>query len=375
MVLLFVVNSGSFFLSHRLPLAVAARDAGFEVHVATGPGPEGAEIKAYGFFYYQIPLSRSGTNPLQEIRCIYSLILLFRKIKPRLIHLVTIKPVVYGGIIARLMGVPAVVAAISGLGSVFVEKSRYGKWLSPLMLRLYRVALKHENGRVIFQNESDRSVLIEGGAIEEAQAVLIRGSGVELTLYSMTSEPPGVPVVSFASRLLKQKGVNEFVDAAQRINQRGINCRFWLIGEPDPGNPSSISYDEFEHLKQRPYLEVLGFRTDIPELLSASSLVVLPSYYGEGLPKILIEAAACGRAVVTTDHPGCRDAVVPDVTGSLVPVQDSQSLAEAIEYLVLDPVLRKKMGVAGRRLAESEFDVRAVVETHLKLYNELRSCT
>lgn len=372
--LLFVVNIPEFFVSHRLPLALGAREAGFDVHVATGPG-EAGQITSLGFPHHIFPLSRSGKNALGELRSLWALFRLMRRLKPDLVHLVTIKPVLYGGVMARLARVPSVVAAISGLGTVFVGTSGKARRVRKAVEAWYRLALRHRNIRVIFQNPDDRAVLVGLGAVREAQTVLIRGSGVDLSACLLVPEPPGTPVVSFAARLLSDKGVGEFVEAARLLRARGVGARFWLIGASDPSNPSSASELDLETWRQEAVVEVLGHRTDVPLLFSQSHIVVLPSYYGEGLPKVLIEAAASGRAVVTTDHPGCRDAIEPNRTGLLVPVRDPVALADAIQVLVEDPALRQSMGAAGRALAEREFAIEHVMEAHLAVYRELLSTT
>ena len=372
--LLFVINTPEFFLSHRLPLALAARDAGHSVQIATGPGAACEQIKTMGFVHHCLPISRSGAKPWMELYSLWSLWRLLHGIRPDILHLVTIKPVLYGGMMARLSGIPAVVAAISGLGSVFVTSSRSAKWLRYGVKLLYRLALGHPKVMAIFQNADDQSILIELGTVREDQTILIRGSGVSLTDHSIEPEPEGELVVTFASRFLKEKGILEFIAAARILKERGIGAHFWLVGQPDHGNRSSISYEEVERWQKEGLIEYLGYRTDIADVFSRTNLVVLPSYR-EGLPKVLIEAAACGRAIVTTDVPGCRDAIEPNVTGLLVPARDATALANAIEKLLNDPYLRKSMGAAGRELAELEYGIDKVVEAHLKIYRELtESC-
>ncbi len=373
MIVLFVVNVPEFFLSHRLPLAIAAREAGYEVHVVTGPGEAAQRISELGFAHYVFPLSRSGRNPLSELRSFGALYRLMQQIRPNLVHLVTIKPVLYGGLMARLARVPAVVAAVSGLGFVFVSQEGKGLWLRRGIETLYKFAFGHRNIRVIFQNPDDRAVVVGLGAVREDQTLLVRGSGVALNDYPMLPEPEGVPVVSFAARLLVEKGVLEFVEAAKILKARGATARFWLIGAPDPGNPASVTETDVAAWENEKILEPLGLRSDIAALFAKSHIVVLPSYYGEGLPKVLIEAAACGRAVVTTDHPGCRDAIEPGLSGLLVPVRDAVALANAIQQLLEDSAMRRRMGEAGRALAEHEFTIEKVVEAHLGVYRELLS--
>jgi len=370
LILLFVVNIPEFFLSHRLPLAIAARNAGVTVHVATGPGQACEQIDRLGFEHHLLPISRSGTNPLAELRAFWGLYKVMREIRPDLVHLVTIKPVLYGGLMARLAGVPAMVAAISGLGTVFIERDQKRSWMRSGVEWFYRLALGHPNAKVIFQNPDDRAALIGIRAVREEKTALIRGSGVSLAVYPMRPEPEGVPVVTFAARLLKDKGVREFVEAARALKERGVVARFWLVGSPDLGNLTSISEEELSQWSKNGLVEALGYRTDIPDLFAKSNIVVLPSYR-EGFPKVLIEAAACGRAVVTTDVPGCCDAIEPETTGLLVPARDASALADAIQALIDAPLRRKQMGVSGRALAEREYAIEKVVDAHLAIYREL----
>ncbi|WP_202980226.1 glycosyltransferase family 4 protein [Marinobacter fonticola] len=369
--LLFVVNAPEFFLSHRLPIALAARQAGYEVHVATAAGGGVRNILELGFDHHVIPLARSGQNPFREIRSIFAIYQLFSELKPDLVHLITIKPLLYGGIAAKLAGVRATVAAVSGLGTVFMDvgAARVRRWLVSL---LYRLALSQNRLSVIFQNPDDRNALLKLGALRQAEVRMIRGSGVDLGGYSLLPEPEGTPVVAMASRLLRDKGVFEFVEAARLLEERGVLVRMRLIGSVDSGNPSSVTEEQVTSWRKEGVVELPGYRSDIAAEYAASHIVCLPSYR-EGLPKGLVEAAACGRAVVTTDVPGCRDAIEPEVTGVLVPVKNSVALADAIQILVNCRERRIQMGRAGRELAEREFAIEKIVDQHLNIYRELLS--
>jgi glycosyltransferase involved in cell wall biosynthesis len=369
--ILFVVNSPEFFLSHRLPIALAARDAGYEVHVATADGDAVREIRRLGLVHHTVAIARSGQNPLAELGSIISLYRLFRELKPDLVHLITIKPVLYGGIAARLAGISAVVAAVSGLGTVFVAQSAAARVRRMLVSGLYRLAFSQRRLAVIFQNPDDRDGLLAIGALSKDQVRMIRGSGVNLADYSFVPEPEGTPVVVMAARLLRDKGVYEFVEAARQLKSRGVDVVMRLIGAPDPGNPNSVEQAELDGWSAEGVVELLGYRSDIAGQYAAANIVCLPSYYGEGLPKTLVEAAACGRAVITTNHPGCRDAVEPDVTGVLVPVKSAPALADAIQMLIETPERRLRMGRAGRELAEQVFSIDRIVEQHLAIYKEL----
>lgn len=352
---------------------MAAREAGYTVHVATGGGQGVKKIKSAGFAHHGVALSRSGKNPLHELQAIFSLYRLMRRVRPAIVHLVTIKPVLYGGLAARLAGVPAVVAAVSGLGTVFVAQGVAARTLRRLVQVFYKMAFAHRNLKVIFQNPDDRAALLAFQATDPANTTIIRGSGVDLAAYPLTPEPAEPVVVSFAARLLKEKGVEEFVQAARLLHERGCQARFWLIGNPDPGNPSSVSEDDLERWRREGVVELLGFRADIPTLFAQSHIVALPSYYGEGLPKTLVEAAATSRAVVTTDMPGCRDAIEPGKSGVLIPIKDPTALADAVQWLIENPRRRQEMGAAGRKLAEREFAIEKIVAAHLRIYAELEA--
>lgn len=369
--LLIVVNELDFFLSHRLPVALAARDAGMQVHVATRASERAADLAALGLIHHAVPMSRSGMHPLQELRSLLALRRLMRDLEPALVHLVTIKPVLYGGIAARLAGVPAVVAAISGLGLVFSRRGLRAGLVRGIVTALYRAALTQPRLRVIFQNPTDRDTLVGAGLVDPARTTMIPGSGVDLARYAHVPEPAGVPCVLFAARLLRDKGIVEFVAAARQLRRSGCSARFLVAGTPDPGNPTSVTAADLARWQAEGDVELLGFRSDMATLLAASHVVALPSYYGEGLPKVLVEAAACGRAVVTTDFPGCRDAIEPDVSGLLIPPREVPALAAALRRLIDDDGLRKRLGAAGRRLAERCYAIEQIVAQHLQIYDEL----
>lgn len=370
--LLFIINVDWFFISHRLPIALRALEVGYEVHILCTITKHADYLGDLGFIVHPFDFSRSGKNVIKEISCFYKLYQLVKNLKPDLVHLVTIKPVLYGGIIARILGVPGVVSAISGLGFLFVEREGVKtRFLRSAALILYRFAMGHPNQRVIFQNPTDMNTLVNTGSVQKNKTKMIRGSGVNLFDYPMRGEPDGIPVIIMASRLLKDKGVYEFVAAARIIKEKGINAKFQLVGESDPGNPESVAEDALQAWKIDGIVECLGYRSDIAELFSLAHIVTLPSYYREGLPKVLIEAATCGRPVITTDEPGCRDAIEPGVSGVLVPARDAMALAEAIEDLLSHDERRRKMGYAGRNLAEREFSIENVVANHLDIYREL----
>lgn len=368
--LLFIVNVDWFFVSHRLPIALAALEAGYEVHLGAALTGMDCSLKQLGVIVHDLPISRSGTNPFAELITLKAICSLVREVQPDIVHLVTSKAMLYGGLAARICRTPAVVVSVPGLGYLFMAQGLKAFMIRSVVLFLYRLALGMDNLRVIFQNANDREILVRRGGVTPEKSIMIRGSGVDLAKYAATPEPDGLPVVAMASRLLLDKGVREFVAAARLLKERGIKARFLLIGETDPDNPASVPAEVLDAWRSEQIVELLGFRPDIAEIFAASHLVVLPSY-GEGLPKVLLEAAACSRAVVTTDLPGCSDAVIPGKTGLLVPAKNSEALADAIEKLIEDSCLRQSMGREGRHLAEKTFDVLAVVHKHLAIYTDL----
>lgn len=368
--LMFVVNVDWFFLSHRLPIALEAMRQGYQVHIATGLTDKLDELRRNGLVVHPLALDRSSAGFGNAWRTMGQLWQIFKAVRPDVVHLVTIKPVLLGGLVARMAGVPAVVAAVSGLGFVFMARGAKAAVRRWLVGALYRAALGHHNVKVIFQNADDLRSVVKVAHLPAAKVAMIRGSGVDLARYAHVPLPEGVPVVVLAARLLADKGVLEFVQAARLLMHRGCNARFVLVGTVDTANPTSFTEADVTAWVHDGVVEWWGHRADMPQVLAAARLVVLPSYR-EGLPKVLIEAAACGRAVVTTDVPGCRDAIEPGTTGVLVPARDAVALAKAIEDLIGDPARCQKMGSAGRSLAEKAFDIRQVVAEHLQIYLEL----
>ncbi len=365
--LLFVVNVDWFFLSHRLPIALEAMRQGYEVHIAAGITDRLAEMQAHGLHVHPLDISRSKTGPSEALQVAGQIWRVYKTVQPDVVHLVTIKPVLMGGILARLAGVPAVVAAVSGLGFVFLETGLFAALRRKLVGVLYRASFGHRNLKVIFQNAQDKATLVQLAGLSETKTELIRGSGVDVSQFTAGPLPGGAPVVMLAARLLADKGVREFVQAARLLKTAGSTARFCLVGTADLHNPASLTQPELDAFQKESIVELWGHRTDMAATLAAAHIVVLPSYR-EGLPKVLIEAAACGRAVVTTDVPGCRDAIEPGVTGVLVPARDAQALSQAIAALLSDPQRCHAMGQAGRALAEQAFDIQQVVAQHLRIY-------
>lgn len=368
--ILYNVNIPRFFISHRLPLALAAQQAGYDVHVTTSDADSEhvAKIRASGLPYHPLPLAQHGTSPLTEARTLQAMIALYRQLKPDLVHHVSIKPVLYGGIAARLTGVPAVVGAMSGLGYVFIGQQRKPRLLRQIVKPLLKLALGHPNTRMIFQNEDDLNVFTGLGLIQREATALIRGSGVDVNTFTPQPEASGKPVVLFAGRLMWQKGVGAFVELARAL--RG-QARFVIAGYAEATSPDTVPLEQLQAWADEGIIEWWGKRDDMPQVFAQSHVVVLPSTYGEGVPKVLIEAAACGRALVTTDTPGCRDICRHAETGLLVAPADHTALVAAVQKLLADSTLRQQMGERGRALVLRDFALDVIVEQTFALYRHM----
>jgi glycosyltransferase involved in cell wall biosynthesis len=374
--LLFVVNDTAIFASHRLPVAVAAARAGYEVHLAAlDSGDSGAldVLREHDIAFHPLHVDRTGLSPLEDLRMALELAGIVRKVRPALMHTVTIKPVIYGGILARLLGVPNLVSAVTGLGQVFTDRQSMPSPVRALARALYRLALGHKNSCTIFQNPDDRAFMVDANLVSADRTALIRGSGVDLTTFVPTPEPPRPAVVILPARLLWDKGIREFVEAARILREAGLDARLALVGEPPPHNRGSVPRETIEAWVQDGLIEWWGHQTDMPAVYARSHIVCLPSYYGEGVPRALIEAAACGRPIVTADTPGCREVVRDGVNGVLVPPRAAAPLAAALRALVLDPARCEAMGRRGRELAVAEFSVEHVVEATLEVYASLEA--
>lgn len=370
--LLFVTNDAWFFVSHRLELASTMHESGWSCFVSARPDETVDQIEKAGAKFLPWSVRPRGKSFLTEISTFLELRKVLKEVKPDLVHMITIKPVLYGGILCRLMGVPSCVFAVSGLGALFSGTSLFSRMLRFPLILIYRFVVNHPNNILIFQNEDNKKQLLTLLGID-ANTRLIRGSGVNLSNFALIEEPSGIPVVTLAARLLKDKGIGEFVDAAAILMERGLEVKCQVAGgNSGAGNPAAYTQNELETLQQKTHIDWLGEVKNIPDLFSKSNIVVLPSYH-EGLPKVLVEAGAAGRPVVTTNIPGCKDAITPGETGLLVPVRDPIALANAIETLLLDKSLRQKMGGAGRELVEREMQTTSISAQHKTIYEDLNS--
>lgn len=366
--LLFVLNDAPFFITHRLPLALAARDAGFEVHVAVPFEPEPvALMKSENLHHHDIPLRRGARAIGGELSLIRAIWRVVRQVRPDLMHAVTMKPVVYGGLVARLARVPAVVHAVTGLGYLFLIEGTAARAQRSFVKRLYKFALGHRNAHVIFQNPDDLQLFLDSRLVDPDIVSMIKGCGVDTTAFPATPELDGDPVVMFPARILGDKGVREFVEAVRALKPKYPSTRFVLVGRTDPDNPTDVGEAGIRAWEKEGIVEWWGFSTDMAGAFAKAHVVCMPSYR-EGLPRVLIEAASCGRPIVTADVPGCREIVRDGENGLLVPVRDGSATAQAIERLLTDPALRKRMGARGREIVEAEFSVGDFVANSLAAY-------
>lgn len=367
--LLFVVNDLACFFSHRLSIARVAREAGFEVHIAVRGAATSARLRAEGMHGHHLALDRGlGSSLWRELAALNDLRLLLRRLAPDLVHFVTLKPVLYGGILLRLFGGGPAVFAVNGLGSSYISSS----WTMRLLRAAYRVplrfALGYHRARVIVQNTDDYVLLT--GFTERSRLVLIKGSGADPNQFRPAPRQCASAIVVLAARMLWDKGVGEFVAAARLLKAKGSDARFVLVGETDPCNPTAIAPDQLEAWRAEGVVEWWGFRSDMPAILQRAHIACLPSYR-EGLPKFLIEAAAAGLPIVTSDCPGCREIVRNGENGFLVPPRRVAELALALERLLDDPVLRGRQGQRGRERVLQEFSDKLVVDQTMALYRTM----
>lgn len=370
---LMVVNDIAWFWSHRLPLAREILAQGYDLHLATNGAAENAQIKALGITGHDLPEHTGSFNPVGQGVLAFRIFQVLRIVKPDLVHAITLRHAFFTGIISRVLKCPHAVFTIAGLGSLFTGDDFKVKTVRHIIVPLFKFAFGGQSRFVIVQNPDDQRALIQCGAVKEARCRVIRGSGVDPVQFPFTREPETErPVVLFCSRLLKSKGICEFVHAARIVKSKGIPARFQVAGDLCKGNHDSISEGQLETWKSEGTVEFLGHQADMPALMAASSLVVLPSYYGEGVPKVLLEAAATGRAIVTTDMPGCRETVEDGVNGFLVEPKNAWALADALEKLLLDADLRQLMGENGRRRIEAGFTVAQVNAATVEVYEEMK---
>ena len=373
--ILFLVTEDWYFRLHWIGLARATRDAGFEVLLAMRVQEHGQEIRQQGFKLFPIRLLRRSLNPIRESTAILELARLYRSEKPDIVYHIAIKPILYGSVAARLAGIPHVINVFAGLGYAYTSEG-----LKARLLRLFlgcglKAAFMHAPSIAVFQNEEDCAQLTRDRIVKKSQTRVIRGMGVDTDRFKPTVDRDREPIVLLACRMLWDKGVGEFVEAARLLSRRKLNARFVLAGRCDQDNPASIMPKQLHQWQEEGVVEWWGHRNDMPTVLGEAALVVLPSYR-EGLPVSLLEAAACGKAIIATDVPGCREVVRHRVNGLLVPPRNAVALADAVAMLLENEELRCELGRRGREIVVKEFSAAAVTGQTLALYRELlHSCS
>jgi glycosyltransferase involved in cell wall biosynthesis len=362
-------NTDWYLYNFRLAQAQALRERGDEVILVSPDGPYGPQMRAMGFRWLPFSLGRKSLNPLPEIQAVMRLLRLYKQEKPDLVHHFTIKCVLYGSLVCHLLGIRCVVNSVTGLGYVFMEGGVARSWLRSLIQLSYRFLLRKT--WVIFLNPDDKTVFLERHLVDPGRAVLIRGDGVDIQHFSPQPEPKGLPLVVLPARMLWDKGVGEFVAAARSVRRKGLSARFVLVGDIDSDNPASVPTSQLQAWEKEAVIEWWGWKKDIEDVYAQAAIVCLPSYR-EGLPKTLVEAAACGRPIVASDVPGCREVVKHGVNGLLVPVRDAGALAEALIDLLQNPDLRSEMGVRSRTMAVEEFSMELIISQTFAVYQSCK---
>jgi glycosyltransferase involved in cell wall biosynthesis len=366
-------NTDWYLYNFRRSLALSLRRAGYEVLLISPPGPYGSKLRDLGLRWESLPMQRRSLNVFRELALLWYLVRLLRRERPALVHGFTIKCAVYGSLAALMAGIPARVNAVAGMGYVFTSNQWKARLLRPIVRGLLRLALGGKGARLILQNADDVEVFEQEGLICAEHIRLIRGSGVNCGQFAGVS--PRVPDgertrVLVACRLLWDKGIHEYVEALRQLREQGRSIDALLAGTPDPGNPAAIPESTIRGWVDEGLLTWLGHVDDMVGLLGSVDIVALPSYR-EGLPRTLVEAAACGLPLITTDAPGCREVVSDGVDGLLVPVKDSKALARAIQRLQDDPMFARKLGDAARMKARTQLDERIVIQRTIEVYAEL----
>ncbi|MDG2538941.1 glycosyltransferase family 4 protein [Dyella jiangningensis] len=366
-------NTDWYLYNFRRSLALALRHAGCDVLLISPPGPYGEKLRQLGLRWEPLPMERRSLNPMRELALLWYLIRLIRREQPTLVHGFTIKCAVYGSLAARLAGVPVRVNAVAGMGYVFTSDQLKARLLRPVVRGLLRLALGGEQARLILQNSDDVALFTQAGLVDPEHIRLIRGSGVDCARFAdvpRAASNDGSLRVLLASRLLWDKGIEEFIGALRQLRDQGRPIDALLAGMPDPGNPAAVPESTIQGWVEEGLVTWLGHVDDMNRLLGSVHVVVLPSYR-EGLPRTLVEAAACGLPLITTDVPGCREVVRDGVDGLLVPVKNSDALAAAIRRLQDQPEFAYQLGQAARRKARAEFDEGIVIRRTMEVYAEL----
>ena len=369
--LLMVVNDPGFFISHRLSLANAAREEGFKVEIATARTDKFESLESAGYTVHEIPFGRKDTNPIKELKTILLLYQLYKKLQPDIVHHITVKPIIYGSFIARLLNLPMVVNAVTGLGYIFSKKTFSTVLFRRMIKYAYLQAIHYKYSHTIFQNPDDSDELI--GPHSNERTYLIRGAGVDPDYFTAVKEPDFEPIViALASRLLWSKGIDDFVKVSKALKEKGVDYRFVLIGAVDPGNPESVPEETLKEWDSENIIEWWGYQSDMRDVFSKVNIITLPTRYREGVPKVLIEAASAKKPIIATDMPGCREIVIHNKNGLLFPMGDVEAFSLAIMKLGNDKSMREEMGAYGRKMVIESFSLHHVIEETFKIYNKAR---
>lgn len=369
--ILFVVAEDWYFWSHRRPIAAAALQNGYDVFVATRVGNCGEKIVEAGFRLIPLRLNRSSYSLFHELRTVSELRNIYRREKPDIIHHIALKPILYGSMAALGERKAQVINAFAGLGYLVSSPSFKARALKRVLWKIFRFLLNRPNSFLLLQNCEDRDLLVAEVGVPTERTTIIRGSGVNVNEFQATAEGPGTPIVLLSSRMLWIKGISDFVEAAKLLRARGINARFVLAGDTDPGSPGAIPREKLQEWQNAGPVEWWGHQQSMARMVQQAAIVCLPSHGGEGVPRALIEAATSERAIVATNVPGCRDIVRHGTNGLLVPPKNPAELADAIARLLNDAPLRAEMGRRGREIAVSEFSEEKVIQQTLALYRKL----
>ena len=369
--ILFVVTEDWYFVSHRMHMAIYAIEKGFKVTLITNTYKYKEIIESSGIEVFDWSINRSGLNVFSEIKSIYSLMSLIKKINPDILHAVALKPVIYSSIASIFANINVMVHALGGLGYFFSSNLISARIARPILLNILRLSFKGSNVRLILQNCDDRDLFISLKIINPKKVVLIKGAGVNINEYYPSKLTKDMPVIILPARMLWDKGIAEFIECAKRFNENGIKARFCLIGAPDLHNPQSVTMSQLNNWVDKGVVEWWGHQKNMIEVYSKASIICFPSYR-EGLPKSLLEAASCGLPIVAFDVPGCREVVKDGVNGYLVSLKDVDSMYKALLRLVKDQNASYIMGLNGRDLVVKEFSETIIAAQTLKVWNEVK---
>jgi glycosyltransferase involved in cell wall biosynthesis len=371
MKVIFFANTDWYLYNFRLGLACYLQEQGAEIVMMSPPGEYGGRIEQQGFRWIVLPMERRSLNPFREIQLLRCICSIYREEQPDIVHNFTIKSVVYGALAAQAAGVTKRIHAVTGLGHIFISQTIRARLLRPLVKGLLRYALQGKGTRLILQNPDDQELFLQYKLISQEQIHLIRGSGVDTRHFTpVTKKRQGKFQVLLAARLLWEKGIREYAEAARLLSHRADECEFLLAGATDPGNPSAVPEQEIEKWQDTGLFTVLGHVENMHKLMSEVDLMVLPSWR-EGTPRGLLEAAAMGLPIITTDAPGCREIVEHGTNGFLVPIGDAPALAKKIEYLLDNPATCLGFGKAGREKVCREFAQEIVFRQTWEVYRSL----